>query len=351
MQEGLSYLAGAELPAVVVDIMRGGPGLGNIGPEQADYFQIVKGGGHGCYHNIVLAPASAQEMCDLTMLAFELADKYRNPAIVLSDGYVGQMIEAVDFPTEVRQPSPKPWSVGGTAETRKNLVTSIYIYPPELEAHIIELQKKYREVAANEIRWDSYRLEGAEMILVGYGISSRVLRSTIDLAREEGIPAGLFRPISLWPYPSEALRDVAAGAKQMLVVELSNGQMLEDVRLAVEGRCPIEFYGRAGGIVPSHEEVLEQVKCLWALPGRILRPCRWDRAEPRGGTGAGQVPVGGGPCPFRYMTVRRRSTTSSSASPGISRPPTTAPAAAMGTSTSSWRRPSTIWGSRTGSSW
>jgi pyruvate/2-oxoacid:ferredoxin oxidoreductase alpha subunit len=197
------------------------------------------------------------------MRAVELADKDRNPAIVLSDGYVGQMIEAVDFPTEVRQPPPRPWSVGGTAETRKNLVTSIYIYPPELEAHIIELQKKYREVAANEIRWDTYRLEGAEMILVGYGISSRVLRSTIDLAREEGIPAGLFRPISLWPYPSEALRDVAAGAKQMLVVELSNGQMLEDVRLAVEGRCPVEFYGRAGGIVPSHEEVLEQVKCLW----------------------------------------------------------------------------------------
>jgi pyruvate/2-oxoacid:ferredoxin oxidoreductase alpha subunit len=262
MQEGISYLAGAELPAVIVDVTRGGPGLGNIAPEQGDYFQIVKGGGHGCYRTIVLAPASVQEMCDLTMLAFELADRYRNPAIVLADGYVGQMIEPVSFPMQPALPPDKPWAVRGTAETRRNLITSIHLEPAELEANVVSLQRKYARVAEQEPRWETYRADDASLLLVGYGILGRVLRNTVDLARREGIAAGLLRPVTLWPFPRRALQALAERAQRILVVELSNGQMVEDVRLAVEGRCPVEFYGRAGGVVATDEEILEQVRRL-----------------------------------------------------------------------------------------
>lgn len=255
MQEGMSYIAGAELPCVVVDVVRGGPGLGNIAPEQSDYFALVKGGGHGNYRNLVVAPASVQEMADLTMLAFELADRYRNPAVVLTDGFVGQMVEPLDLEYREVTPPEKPWAVKGTAETRKNLVTSIYLEPDELEAHQRLMEEKYRRAQVEEPRHESYQTEDAELLLVGYGIVSRVLRSAVEEARREGLRAGLFRPITLWPFPSKALAQAAVHVEKVLVVELSNGQMLEDVRLALDGKVPVEFYGRGGGNVPSVEEI------------------------------------------------------------------------------------------------
>jgi pyruvate/2-oxoacid:ferredoxin oxidoreductase alpha subunit len=255
MQEGISYIAGSELPCVIVDIVRGGPGLGNIAPEQSDYFALVKGGGHGNYRNLVLAPSSVQEMADLTMLAFELADKYRNPAVIVADGFIGQMMEPLDL--EYREPvlPDKPWAVKGTAETRKNLISSIYLEPDELEAHQRKLEAKYKKAQQLEPRHELYQTEDAEVLLVGYGIVSRVLRSTVEEARKEGLRAGLFRPITLWPYPSRALAEAAARVQKVLVVEMSNGQMVEDVRLALDGKVPVEFYGRVGGNVPSVEEI------------------------------------------------------------------------------------------------
>src|SRR3954467_13479989 len=255
MQEGMSYIAGAELPCVVVDVVRGGPGLGNIAPEQSDYFAIVKGGGHGNYKNLVLAPASVQEMADLTTLAFELADRYRNPAVILTDGFVGQMMEPIEL--EVTEPNipEKPWAVKGTVETRKNLVSSIFLEPDELEAHVRKLEKKYALAQQMEQRFETYMADDADILLVGYGIVSRVLRSTVDHARAQGLKVGLFRPISLWPFPSKALANAAAKCSSVMVVELSTGQMVEDVRLALNGKVPVEFYGRVGGNVPSPEEV------------------------------------------------------------------------------------------------
>jgi len=259
MQEGISYCAGSELPCVIVDIVRGGPGLGNIAPEQSDYFAMVKGGGHGCYRNIVLAPASVQEMCDLTVLAFELADKYRNPAVVMADGFIGQMMEPLDIEyREVKIPD-RPWAVQGTAETRKNLVSSIYLEPDHLEAHIRKLEAKYIRAAQTEPRHENFETDDAEVLLVGYGITARVLRSAVEMARREGLKAGLFRPITLWPFPTKALAEAAKKVSKVLVVELSNGQMLEDVKLTLNGSVPVEFYGRAGGNVPSVEEVHSQL--------------------------------------------------------------------------------------------
>jgi 2-oxoisovalerate ferredoxin oxidoreductase alpha subunit len=259
MQEGISYLAGSELPCVIVDVVRGGPGLGNIAPEQSDYFAMVKGGGHGNYRNLVVAPASVQEMADLTILAFELADKYRNPAIVLTDGFIGQMIEPLEM--ELRQiPLPeKPWAVAATHETRKNLLNSIYLEPDELEAHVRHLEDKYRLAHQEEPRHELYMADDVEILLVGYGIVSRVLRSTVEQVRQFGLRAGLFRPITLWPFPSKALAEAAARCRSVMVVELSTGQMVEDVRLALNGRVPVEFYGRAGGNVPRAEEVRDQL--------------------------------------------------------------------------------------------
>jgi pyruvate/2-oxoacid:ferredoxin oxidoreductase alpha subunit len=255
MQEGISYLAGSELPCVIVDIVRGGPGLGNIAPEQSDYFAMVKGGGHGCYRNLVLAPASVQEMADLTVLAFELADKYRNPAIILADGFIGQMMEPLELEYEKPNLPERPWAVKGTAETRKNLISSIYLETDALEEHVRKLEAKYIRAAQIETRHETLGCEDAEVLLVGYGITSRVLRSAVEMARREGLKAGLFRPITLWPFPSRALADAASKVSRILVVELSNGQMVEDVRLAVNGKVPVEFYGRTGGNVPSVEEV------------------------------------------------------------------------------------------------
>jgi len=259
MQEGISYIAGAELPCVIVDIVRGGPGLGNIAPEQSDYFAMVKGGGHGNYRNLVLAPASVQEMADLTALAFELADKYRNPAVVLSDGFVGQMMEPLEL--KYREPTlpEKPWAVKGTAETRRNLVSSIFLEPDELEAHQRAMEAKYVRAQQEEPRHEIYQAGDADVLLVGYGIVSRVLRSAVDELRRDGLRAGLFRPITLWPFPSRALAEAAAHVEKVLVVELSNGQMVEDVRLALNGKVPVEFYGRGGGNVPSVEELRAQL--------------------------------------------------------------------------------------------
>jgi len=259
MQEGISYIAGAELPCVIVDVVRGGPGLGNIAPEQSDYFAMVKGGGHGNYRNIVLAPASVQEMAELTMLAFELADRYRNPAVVLADGFVGQMIEPLELDYHPMAPPPKPWAVQGTAETRKNLVTSIFLEPDDLEGHERDMEAKYARSQQEEARHECYEADDADVLVVGYGIVSRVLRSTVDEARREGLRVGLFRPITLWPFPAQALQEAAEEVEKVLVVELSNGQMVEDVRLALNGKVPVEFYGRGGGNVPAPEDVLAEI--------------------------------------------------------------------------------------------
>jgi pyruvate/2-oxoacid:ferredoxin oxidoreductase alpha subunit len=259
MQEGISYLAGSELPCVIVDVVRGGPGLGNIAPEQSDYFAVVKGGGHGNYKNFVVAPASVQEMAELTMLAFELADRYRNPAVVLTDGYIGQMMEPLELRTREGAEPDKPWAVRGTPETRRNLISSIYLDPDELEAHVLKLDAKYKKAAEVEARCELYCAEDPEVLLVGYGITSRVLRSVVDLARKEGLRAGLFRPITLWPFPAEALRHAARRAQMVLVVEMSTGQMVEDVRLALDGRVDVEFFGRCGGNVPLADEVRKEL--------------------------------------------------------------------------------------------
>jgi 2-oxoisovalerate ferredoxin oxidoreductase alpha subunit len=260
MQEGISYLAGAELPCVVADITRGGPGLGNIAAEQSDYFQVVKGGGHGCYRTLVLAPDSVQEMCHLTMLAFDLADKYRNPVFVLADGFIGQMMEPVEFPQRAILPKPPTWAVRGNAETRKNVITSIFLEADTLERHVLKLHAKYQQAEREEVRYEAVQTDDADVVLVGYGISARILKSVVQLGRSQGLRLGLLRPITLYPFPTEAIRSLAAKASAFLAVELSTGQMVEDVRLAVEGRRPVEFYGRTGGNVPSAEDVLAVVR-------------------------------------------------------------------------------------------
>ncbi|MGA9554457.1 MAG: 3-methyl-2-oxobutanoate dehydrogenase subunit VorB, partial [Candidatus Sulfotelmatobacter sp.] len=265
MQEGISYLAGAELPCVIVDVMRGGPGLGNIAPEQSDYFAMVKGGGHGNYRNIVLAPSSVQEMAELTMLAFDLADKYRNPAVVLTDGFVGQMMEPLDLEYREIQAPEKIWAVKGTAETRANVVSSIFLETDELEEQQRKLEAKYIRAKEAEPRSELYHTDDAEVLLVGYGIVSRVLLSTVEALRKEGVKAGLFRPITLWPYPAKALAKAAKKVEKVIVVELSNGQMVEDVRLTLNGKVPVEFYGRVGGNVPSVAELQEQVLARMAV--------------------------------------------------------------------------------------
>jgi pyruvate/2-oxoacid:ferredoxin oxidoreductase alpha subunit len=257
--EGLSYCAGSELPCLVVNINRGGPGLGNIAPEQTDYFQMTKGGGHGSYRLIVLAPNSAQEMCDLTMLAFDLADKYRNPAAIMTDGFIGQMMEPVAFPEPHEYKPDKPWAVDGTGKTVDNLISSIILDPDELEAHVRKLAAKYAAIEENETRCEEYRLEDAEYVTVAFGIVSRVMMTAIDQAREQGIKVGLLRPITLWPFPQQELGSWVGRAKAMLVAELSMGQMIDDVRLATSCKIPIEFYGRAGGNVPAPKELLDAI--------------------------------------------------------------------------------------------
>lgn len=261
-QEGISYAAGSELPCVIIDVMRGGPGLGNIAPEQGDYNQVVKGGGHGNYKCPVLAPNSGQEMADLTRLAFDLAEKYRTPVYVLADGYTGQMMEPVDFGEPLMDISRKDWAVYGDHESKKNLISSIYLDPDELEAHNRKLQEKYAEIEKNEIRVEEFMLDDAEYVLMGYGIISRILKTVVEKLRAEGVKIGLLRPISLFPFPEKRIAKLAGRAKKFLVVEMSNGQMVQDVRLAGKNQCPVEFYGRMGGVVPSMKELLEQAKKL-----------------------------------------------------------------------------------------
>lgn len=254
-QEGISYIAGAELPCVIVNMARGGPGLGTIQAAQADYFQSVKGGGHGDYHLLVLAPASVQEMADLTMRAFDLADEYRNPVLILGDGLLGQMMEPVQLPEPGWRKVDKPWATTGRQGRAKNVINSLILDPEELEKHIWHLQDKYRQMAERDTLFEAYRLEDARVVVVAYGIAARVARSAVDRAREVGVSAGLLRPITLFPFPSRELERLADQVEAFLAVEMSAGQMVEDVRLAVNGRVPVHFYGRAGGVVPQPQEL------------------------------------------------------------------------------------------------
>ena len=276
MQEGISYMAGAELPCVIADITRGGPGLGNIAAEQGDYHQAVKGGGHGNYRTIVLAPHSVQEMADLTALAFELADRYRNPVVLLADGFIGQMMEPVEFSQNAIVPPPPEWAVLGTAETRGNLITSLHLDCDEMEAHLLHLEAKYERARQREARAEEWRTDGAEIVLVGYGIVGRILKAVAVEARAAGLNVGVLRPITLFPFPTRHFERLAVTARVFVVVEMSNGQMLEDVRLALNGARPVEFLSRLGGIVPSHEEVLGFVRkqALGYLAGSPARERR-----------------------------------------------------------------------------
>ncbi len=261
-QEGISYLSGAQLPAVIVDVMRAGPGLGNIGPEQGDYNQVVKGGGHGNYRTIVLAPASVQEMCDFTFKAFELASKWRMVVYVLADGVLGQMIEPLRFPeTSVAPVTDESWAVDGTAATRPNVVTSIFLNFDQQEAFNHELQAKYAAVAAAEQDSESYRMDDADVALVAYGISARIAQGAVDAARQEGFKVGLFRPKTLFPFPQDALNAfVAKGGKQLICVEMSNGQMRDDVKLAIECRCPVHLVYRLGGNLVTQDAIQTKIR-------------------------------------------------------------------------------------------
>lgn len=259
-QEAISYMAGAELPCVIVDVMRAGPGLGNIWPEQSDYNQIVKGGGHGNYRNIVIAPNSAQEMCDITMKAFDLADQFRNTCVVLADAYIGQMMEPVEFTTTRAKVARKDWAVYGDSDSKKNLISSILMNTELLEKHNIKLQQKYAQIAQTSVMFEDYFCSDAELILIGYGIVSRMLQSVVDNMRAAGQKIGMLRPISLFPFPTEKIQALAKSTAKFLVVELSNGQMVDDVRLALNGKSEIFFYSRMGGAVPSVKEIIEVAK-------------------------------------------------------------------------------------------
>ncbi|HUX44139.1 MAG TPA: 3-methyl-2-oxobutanoate dehydrogenase subunit VorB [Terracidiphilus sp.] len=272
MQEGISYMAGAELPCVIADITRGGPGLGNIASEQSDYHQVVKGGGNGSYRTIVLAPHSVQEMATLTALAFELADKYRNPVVVLADGFVGQMMEPVEFAEKATLAPMPQWAVDGTAATRGNLITSLHMEINDLEQHVRKLEAKYRQAEQNETRAEDWYADGAEIVLVGYGIVGRILKAVTAEARAAGINVGLLRPITLYPFPTLDFQRLAERARRFVVVEMSNGQLLEDVKLALNGARPVEFLNRMGGNVPSHEEVLEFVRGLARRESPAMEP-------------------------------------------------------------------------------
>ena len=263
MQEGLSYIAGSEVPVVIVDVMRGGPGLGNIAPSQSDYFQMVKMAGHGDFKPIVLAPATVQEAIDLTILAFDLAEKYRTICTVLLDGNIGQLMEPAEMPPARPLPTTLPdWALTGAASRKKNIISSIYLQPDELEQFNRKLQEKVEAVRRNEVRFKEYMVEGAELIVVGFGTSGRVAQTAIKIAREQGIPVGLVRPISLFPFPEGRLSQLADEARGFLVVEMNAGQMLEDIKLYVGGQGPVECYGRMGGMVPLPDEILAAIAKL-----------------------------------------------------------------------------------------
>jgi 2-oxoglutarate ferredoxin oxidoreductase subunit alpha len=261
-QEGITYIAGAELPCLIVNVVRGGPGLGTIQPAQSDYFQAVKGGGHGDYHLIVLAPASVQEMADFVSLGFDLAFKYRNPVMILSDGAIGQMMEKVwlDPPRERSKEIPEWATTGKPANRERNIITSLELDPYRQEVFNQKLVAKYNEIREKEVRFEEYQCEDAEYLMVAYGTSARVCQKAVQLAREQGIRAGLLRPITLFPFPEKRISELAGQVRMALAVEMSAGQMVEDVRLAVNGKVPVHYYGRMGGMVPTPDEVVENLK-------------------------------------------------------------------------------------------
>jgi 2-oxoglutarate ferredoxin oxidoreductase subunit alpha len=268
-QEGISYMAGAELPGLIVNVMRGGPGLGTIQPSQADYFQTVKGGGHGDYRLITLAPASVQEMADHVALGFDLSFKYNNPAMILTDGVIGQMMEKVILPeqhprrTEEDIRREQPWAALGKPVSRKpNVITSLELDSAIMEQNNIRFQAKYKKIEENEVRYEEIECEDAEYLITAFGSAARISQKVVDLARKQGVKAGLFRPITLWPFPTKALNAYKDKIKGILVVELNAGQMIEDVKLAVECNVPVKHYGRLGGIVPTPQEVLEALLSL-----------------------------------------------------------------------------------------
>jgi 2-oxoglutarate/2-oxoacid ferredoxin oxidoreductase subunit alpha len=265
MQEGISYIACAELPCLLVNVSRGGPGLGTIQPSQGDYFQAVKGGGHGDYRLVVLAPSSVQEMADFVFDAFDLADKYRTPVLVLADGALGQMMEKVEY----REYNPadhipaKPWATTGKSKEReRTFVTSLHMQAEQMEDVNRHLQAKYQTITDNEVRFELVGGDDAEYLVVAFGLAARIAHRAVQLARAQGIRAGLLRPITLWPYPSTVLRSLAAQLRGVLVVEMNAGQMVEDVRLAVEGKVPVQFYGRMGGVIPAPDEVVQALQSL-----------------------------------------------------------------------------------------
>jgi len=260
-QEGISYLCGAELPCLIVNVQRGGPGLGSIQASQADYFQATKGGGHGDYRMIVLAPSTVQEIVDLTRLSFDLADEYRNPACILTDGMLGQLMEPVEFTEYTPKKFDKSWATTGCKGRKPNFITSIHLEPFELEAHNIKLQAKYQKAKEKEQRAEEFMTDDAEILLVAYGTLARIVKSAVKAARAKGIKAGMLRPITLWPYPDKYFENLK-NWKKVLTFELSAGQMVEDVRLAINGRLPVSFYGRMGGMVPTVEELFEQIERL-----------------------------------------------------------------------------------------
>ena len=272
MQEGISYIAASEVPALIVNVMRGGPGLGTIHPSQADYFQAVKGGGHGDYHLIVLAPSSVQEMCDFMWLGWDLAFKYRTPAMLLADGLVGQMMEKVVLPeprkrrTEEQVREQCPWAITGRKGMRpRNVVTSLELVDEIMEQNNLRFQRTYREIEKNEVRYETINTEDCDYLFVAFGSMARICQKVMEIAQEEGIKIGLLRPITLWPFPSAQIKEAAKNVKGIMVVELSAGQMIEDVKLAVECNVDVKHYGRLGGIVPTPEEVLDALKEQFAI--------------------------------------------------------------------------------------
>lgn len=268
MQEGISYIACAELPCLLVNVVRGGPGLGTIQPAQSDYFQAVKGGGHGDYRMIVLAPNSVQEMADFAYLGFDLADKYRIPVTVLADGALGQMMEAVEFPEydpAKNRVDHSSWTTVGQPDGQKrHIITSLFLDPEVMEQVNLNLQAKYESIQKHEVRFETLLVEDADYLVVAYGLSARVAHRVVELAREEGLKVGLLRPQTLFPFPSEALNKLATQIQEILVVEMNAGQMVEDVKLAVAGQVPVEFYGRMGGMIPDSEEILNHIRSFYS---------------------------------------------------------------------------------------
>jgi len=272
MQEGISYLAGAELPAVVVNVMRGGPGLGNIAPSQGDYFQATRGGGHGDYRTIVLGPSSVQELVDCMPLAFDLADQYRMTVVVLADGILGQMMEPVVFERKPSRKLPtKDWALTGADGREQNIVRSLWLPEGSLEKHNYKLQEKYRQVEKNDVLCEQFAVDDAEIVVVAYGIAARIVRSAVNKARREGIKAGWIRPITLWPFPTEQISKAAEEFRIFLTVEMSLGQMLDDVKLAVAGKAPVVFYGRPAGGIPTVQQILEKIRQLTIPENSSLR--------------------------------------------------------------------------------